>query len=245
VRGAALAACCLLAAGVAAAQTAPPDFAPGGPVTLGTVIDGTTLSLADGRVVRLASIDVPVAPAAGRATLERLIAGKGLELRYAGARTDRHDRVVAELFADGQWVEDELIQGGLARVRGTADNRVGLEALLADEDRARAGRLGLWRRPQFAVRDAANAARDAGTWQIVAGTVAAALRLEGGVALVFGADRAHAFRVSIGHESLKLCRAAGLDPLALEGARLRVRGFIDGTNRPTMEVIFPEQIERL
>jgi endonuclease YncB( thermonuclease family) len=240
-----VAACCLLVAGIAAAQTAPPDFAPGGQVTLGAVIDGITLSLADGRVVRLASIDVPLAPAAARAGLERLVAGKGLELRYAGARTDRHDRIVAELFADGRWVEDELIRSGLARVRGTADNRTGLDALLADEDRARSDRLGLWRRPRFAVRDAAEAARDAGTWQIVTGTVAAAQRLEGGVALVFGADRSHAFRVNISRESLKLCRAAGLDPLALEGARLRVRGFIDGTNRPTMDVAFPEQIERL
>jgi len=245
VRSAALAACCVLAAGIASAQTAMPEFEAGGPVALGAVIDGTTLSLADGRVMRLASIDVPLAPAAARAAVERLVAGKGLELRYAGARTDRRDRIVAELFADGHWVQDELIQQGLARVRGGADNRAGLETLLADEDRARTDRLGLWRRPQFAVRDAAEAARDAGTWQIVAGTVAAALRLEGGVALVFGADRAHAFRVNIGHDSLKLCRAAGLDPLTLEGARLRVRGFIDGTNRPTLEVTFPEQIERL
>ncbi|HUB96626.1 MAG TPA: thermonuclease family protein [Stellaceae bacterium] len=235
----------LVAAGGAIAGTATPDFAPGGPVALGRVIDGTTIALADGRVLRLASIDMPGSPAFARETLARLVSGKALELRYAGARTDRRDRVVAELFADGQWVEDELVRRGSARVHGTVDERLGLDALLADEDAARTDRRGLWARAQFAVRDAASAARDAGTWQIVAGTVAAVFREEGGAAIIFGPDRAHDFRVSLGHDAFQLCRAAGLDPLSLAGARLRVRGFIDGTNRPTMEVTFPEQIERL
>jgi endonuclease YncB( thermonuclease family) len=245
MRGAALAACCLLAAGAAGARTTLPDFAPGGPVALGAVIDGTTLSLADGRVLRLAGIDVPGDAAPARAALERLVAGKRLDLRYAGAATDRRGRVVAELFANGRWVERALIRRGLARVHGAADNRLGLAALLADEDAARTARRGLWRRAAFAVRDAADASRDAGTWQIVAGTVAEALPWDGGAALVFGPDRAAAFTVNISHESLRLCRDAGLDPLTLAGARLRVRGFIDGTRRPTIAVTFPEQIERL
>jgi micrococcal nuclease len=242
MQAAAIAACCLLAAG---AQAQVPDFAPGGPVTLAAVIDGTTISLTGGQVLRLASIDTPGGAPQTRAALSRLVTGRRLELRYAGARTDRHERVVAELFANGQWVERELVRDGAARVHGTSDNRLGLGELLADEAQARKDRRGLWRLARFAVRDASEAAHDAGTWQIVEGTVAEALRQEGGVQLIFGPDRATAFRVSLDRAALALCRTAGLDPFALAGKAIRVRGFIDGTTRPTLTVTFPEQIERL
>jgi hypothetical protein len=37
--------------------------------------------------------------------------------------------------------------------------------------------------------------------------------------------------------------AAGLDPKKLEGARVRVRGWIEERNGPRMEAVRPEQIE--
>ena len=123
--------------------------------------------------------------------------------------------------------------------------RVGLAALLAVEDQARQKRRGLWRRETFAVRDAGEAARDAGTWQIVEGTVVDVAHVEDGAFIHFGADWRTAFRAHLGRDAEKLCRAAGLDAKSLAGARVRVRGFIDGTRRPTIEVTFPEQIERL
>ncbi len=115
--------------------------------------------------------------------------------------------------------------------------------MLAAEAEARAARRGLWQRAAFAVRQADAAARDSGSFQIVAGTVADAARVGGTVYLNFGPDWHTAFAVRIGRAALKLCRDAGLDPMALKGARLRVRGFIDGKIRPVMDVSFPEQIE--
>lgn len=233
----------------AAARTKIPDFIAGGPVELGAVIDGETLNLADGRVVRLVGIDVPAAaPDLARRSkdaLARLVAGKPLELRFAGSAQDRHGRVMAQLFAGGRWVQRELLSRGLARVHGAADERLGLAEMLAAEDAARRARRGLWRSPLFAVRPAADAGADSGSFQIVTGTVADAAPVAGGVYVNFGADWHNAFSLHIGGDALKLCRAAGLDPLALTGARLRVRGFIDGTRRPTIEVTYPEQIERL
>ena len=44
---------------------------------------------------------------------------------------------------------------------------------------------------------------------------------------------------------MKLCRDAGLDPMALKGKRILVRGFIDGKVHPTIAITFPEQIELL
>jgi micrococcal nuclease len=243
----------LLIATAAVARTALPAFQPGGPVELRAVIDGGTLTLADGRALRLVGIEPPD-PArraerelAQRATaaLQKLVAGKPLELRFAGNRTDRNGRVLAELFAGGRWVQRELVRRGLARVRGAADNRLGLAELLAAEDAARQAGRGIWRLGAFAVRDAADAARDAGTWQIVAGKAEDVALVEGGAYVNFGPDWHTAFSLHIGHDALRLMREAGLDVKALKGERLRVRGFIDGTTRPTIEVSFPEQIEVL
>jgi len=228
-----------------------PDFAPGGPAELRAVIDGETLALADGRELRLADIETP--PTRGEAALARrakdafagLVTGVPLELRYGGVETDRHGRVVAQLFAGGRWVQRELVRRGLARVHGSADARLGLAALLAAEAAARKARRGIWRRPFFAVRAPDKAARDAGSFQIVEGVVIDTAAVAGGARVNFGPDWHTAFSLRIGAEARKACRAAGLDPLKLAGTRLRVRGFIDGTSRPTIEVTFPEQIERL
>jgi micrococcal nuclease len=237
----ALAAALLLVVFLGAAA---PDFQPGGAVELRAVIDGSTIALADGRTLRLVGIDTPDG-AQAKAALEKLVAGKALSLRFAGNGTDRNGRVLAALYAGKRWVQRELVRRGLARVHGAADNRLGLSELLATEEKARAAKRGLWRLRRYAVREAEDAARDAGTWQIVEGKVADAAQVEGGAYLNFGADWRNAFSIHMGRDAQKLAREAGLDPKALTGARLRVRGFIDGTRRPTIEVSFPEQIERL
>jgi endonuclease YncB( thermonuclease family) len=241
----------LVAAAPPAAQPSLPPFRPGGPVAVAKIIDGETLVLADGRILRLGGIETPPRRAAAalaaraRAALARLVARTPLTVAYAGAATDRHGRMVAQLFAGGTWVQQALLREGLARVHGAADERVGLTALLAAEAGARAAGRGLWRDPAFAVRDAAAARHDSGSFQIVAGTVAAAARVGGVVYLNFGPDWHTAFTLRIDHVAAKLCRAAGLDLMKLKGARLRVRGFIDGSIRPVMAVSFPEQIELL
>ncbi len=237
-----LAAAVLLALAAAAAAKSPaPDFTPGGAVTLARVIDGATIALADGRTVRLIGID----DLAGPAALDKLLAGKALELRFAETRSDRDGRTLAALYANGRWVERTLVARGLARVHGTADNRVGLAALLAAEAAARAAERGLWRQKRYAVRAAAAAAKDGGTWQIVEGTVAHVAFGEGAAFVDLGAREAGALSLRIDRAALALCRAAGLDPRALDGAHLRVRGFIDGTRRPVLDITFPEQIELL
>lgn len=241
MRAAFAAACLLVFAAGTNAREAPLAFTRGGAVALARVIDGNTIALADGRTVRLIGID----DLAGSAALEKLIARKPLELRFAETRTDRDGRTLAALYANGRWVERTLVARGLARVRGAADNRAGLTQLLAAEDQARRARRGLWRDRRYAVRAAAAVARDGGTWQIVEGWVAHVSSGEGAVFVDFGARDAGALALRIDRDALQRCRAAGLDPRALEGAHLRVRGFIDGTRRPVLDLAFPEEIEIL
>ncbi len=145
----------------------------------------------------------------------------------------------------GAGSQRELVRRGLARVHGTADDRLGLAALLATEEAARQAQRGLWQQARFAVRQATEVAADAGSFQLVDGTVVDAVAVQGGVYLRFGDNGSDALSLHVGGEALKLCRAAGLNLMSLKGARVRVRGFIDGDRRPLMEVSFPEQIERL
>jgi hypothetical protein len=117
--------------------------------------------------------------------------------------------------------------------------------MLALERRARRARRGLWADPGFAVRRAEEAGRYAGTIQIVEGAVVETARVDRQMFLNFAADWRTGFTVRIGGDALRLFRAEGIDPASYRGLRLRVRGFVDGGQRPSIEVTHPEQVEPL
>jgi micrococcal nuclease len=232
-----------------------PAFEPGETVTIGAVVDGGEVALADGRRVRLVGIEAPHPAAAharawpyaveAKAALEKLVVGRTVELRFAGNRRDRWGRVLAHLFVGKRWVQGEMIRRGLARVASAADNRVGVAELLAREERARQARRGIWRERFYAVRAADEAGRYAGSFQIVEGEVADIAVVEGQLFVNFGEDWRTAFSLRLAPETLRQFRAEGIGAASLKGARLRVRGWVRGSERPIIDVTHPEQIERL
>ncbi|HWE75956.1 MAG TPA: thermonuclease family protein [Stellaceae bacterium] len=231
---------------IAAPAFAAPAFTDGGAVDVARVVDGETLVLADERVMRLVAIDVPqrgALAAQAKAALAALIDGQALSVKFSGSASDRQGRVLAELYAGGKWVQGELLRRGLARVAGTADHRVGLPEMLKLERQARRYRRGLWAEPAYAIVPAAEAGRHAGSFALVTGTVAQLVNNSSGTLLVFGADQHNGFVLSVAPDVVKLCREAGLDPAALVGKAVLTRGYVDGTRRPTIAVMFPEQIE--
>lgn len=239
---------------LAAAAPAPlPALIDGGNGVVRRIGDAGEIELADGRQLVLVDIALPPPRTAGvlidraRSVLATLApAGSAITLRFAGAPQDRYGRVLAEGFVNGHWLQGELLQRGLARVEGRADERAGLTAMLAIEATARQARRGLWALRAFAVRRSDELSRrDTDAFQIVEGTATQAAKVGGAVYVNFGPDWHHAFTLRIAGPALRLCRAAGLDPLTLAGAALRVRGFVEGGRRPLMEITFPEQIERL
>ena len=243
----------LLASPPAAARL--PAFERGETAEVRSVVDGGDIVLADGRSVRLAGIELPRPAAAhgrawpfaaeAKAALEKLVLGRAVELRFAGNRRDRHGRVLAHVFVGKRWVQGEMLRRGLARVQSTADNRLGVDEMLAREERARQARRGLWRDPFYAVRVPEEAGRYAGSFQIVEGSLVDAAAVDGQLFLNFADDWRTAFSLRLAPETLRLFRAEGIDAAALRGERLRVRGFIRGSERPIIDVTHPEQIERL
>ena len=242
----------LLLAGAASAE----------PLRVTAVLDGDTLELEDGRLVRLAGIEAakpprsanpadgrvwPLAEAATRAlsdlALDRRV------LLHGPAPVDRHGRLLAHLVReDGLWLQSALLVRGMARVHTRPDARAYAAEMLAGEDAARNAGRGLWRSRVYAVREAADAdelTRDRDSYQLVEGVVLAVSKGGGETWLDFGADWRNDVTVHIGRAAMREVTRAGIDPLSYEGRRVRVRGWITLRNGPMIEITHPEQIERL
>ncbi|MHA6729527.1 thermonuclease family protein [Devosia sp. A369] len=228
------------------------------------VTDGDTVILDDGRVVRLIGTQAPklpldrpdfvtwpLAPEA-KAALQAIALNQKVRLGYGGETIDRYGRSLAHLFIDtpdGEiWAQQVMVAQGLARVYSFPDNRACLELLLAAEGRARLGGLGIWADPYYSVR-AADAPGDllarAGHYELVEGRILLADKTGGRVYLNFGRFWKEDFTAVIEAPALRLFAKAGIDPLVLEQALVRIRGWVDDRDGPRIEITHPEQIEVL
>ena len=237
-----------------------------GPVGVVTeVVDGDTVMLDNGLVVRMIGTQAPKLPLGregfvawpkaeqAREALVAMALGKRVRLGYGGQDVDRYERALAHVFVThegGQdvWLQQQMVAQGLARVYSFPDNRKCLPALYEVEGTARAGRLGIWTDPYYSVR-AADRPEEilarSGHYELVEGRVLLADEAGGRVYLNFGRYWKEDFTVVIEAAALRLFAQEGLDPLALEGALIRVRGWIDDRDGPRVEVTHPEQIEVL
>ncbi len=233
-----------LLAGAAAGQEAC-KLVPIGSAGIADVRDGRTLTLADGRELRLAAIE---APEKSRATLQALVGAGKLRLETLGAGRDRYGRVVAFAFAgeSRDSLQQALLAQGRARVSSRVGNRACAEGLLAAEREARAARRGLWADPNFAPLAAENLTgiqAKAGRFALVEGRVLSVRESGATIYMNFGRRWTEGFTVIILRRLGRTFAAAGLDPKALEGRRIRVRGFIERRHGPVIEAAHPEQIE--
>ncbi|HZF34357.1 MAG TPA: thermonuclease family protein [Candidatus Angelobacter sp.] len=237
------------AAGADANATDPAAIA-----VIAATIDGDTLQLADGRVLRLAAIMAPKdsesLAAAARAALATAV-GRQLRLEFGARQTDRHGRLLAQAWlstADGTkevWLQEMLLAQGFARVASTGDTRTLVPALLRIEAQARSAGRGLWADPAYRVRTPADAGDVVNSFQIVEGRVLTAARVHGGGYLNFGADYKTDFTLSFDGEALQRLQESGIDFKSLEGVRLRARGWLRYFNGPLIDITHPEQIEVL
>ncbi len=233
----------------------PPESA-----TATAVIDGDTLQLADGKILRLTGIEAPkrdLAPGdaamaqqaeAAEAALQVLIGGGAIALRSDAGRKDRYGRRLAQAFnGAGDWLQAALVVGGHARVRGDARNRLGLRTLLKLEAETRAAAQGIWRHPAFALRRADDPAlaRFAGSFQIIEGEVYAAAIVGGTGFINFSPDRETDLTLVLKKPALELCAQAMFDISALTSKPIRCRGWLDLYKGPRIDITHPEQIEVL
>ena len=231
--------------------------------TVTSVVDGDTLILDTGLVVRLVGVQAPhlalgrpglsdwPLAAEARATLAAIAEGRRVRLRHGGAEVDRHGRALAHVFLEdgsGAWVQREMLSQGMARVYSFADNRAVLPPLLTAEARARTERVGIWADPDYRVRRAerrGDFTDRAGRYELVEGRVIAAERSAGGLILSFGRGTGEDFGAVIDLRALRLFAGEGRSPARLVGLLVRLRGWIEGAAAPRMRLTHPEQIEVL
>lgn len=265
----------LLAMGPATEAAGEPPMTPDCGLTAGptqaiaAVIDGGSVRLDDGRVLRLAGIRAPEAsdaagldgewpPAtAAHAALVALVGGRSVALAYAGARADRYGRVLAHAFlrVDDMpvWVQGRMLADGHARVDSSPDDNACSTLLLAHEQAARQRGIGLWSHAAYQVRSANQPAeldRYVGTYQLVLGRIA---RISGSRNLVFaelastqvrpsesGRRREAAFRV-VWQQRLQPTDKEGRAPAV--GQEVLVRGWLERRAGPQIEIISAAALE--
>jgi micrococcal nuclease len=240
------------------------DLPPGQKATVAEVRDGETLALADGTIVRLINAKAPVAPLAARGdrpwpfvaeakqALTELASGAEVELRYGGAKADRHGRALAQVYVvkggERMWLQGELVSKGLARVYSFPDNHACVDDLLTREAEARAKGAGLWSGWAYRVLDAGNVerlGRLTRSYQLVEGVVAQVGESGGRLYLNFDKDWRKDFTILMERKDGEAFKAAGIDPKALAGKKLRVRGWVEWRNGPMIHATHAEQIELL
>lgn len=238
-----------------AAELAQPD---GGATSKLGAIDGQSLHLADGRVLRLASIVAPLRPLGvadpqpwpsadtARAGLQSILASSGAKLRlhYDKERSNRHGQIVAHAETaarhgskngGGIWLQRALLRAGWARVRTTPRNFAGAAQLYAAEDVARRSARGLWADGYYRVRCAAYH-RDIGEgFQVVVGRVVDVASVRNITYINFGASWRADFTIRIKGGAR---RKVGLEnpPEHLVGELIEVRGVVFQENGPMIDL---------
>ncbi len=223
------------------------------PLRGAAVIDGQSLKLADGQVLRLAGIVAPdarrteerQAAAQAKAALDALVRDRAL-VPATPDRRDRHGAMLSHVNdGDGRWVQGELLRAGLVRVWTRPDAPEKAAEMLALEAEARAAGRGLWALPYFAILTPETAAAGLDRFQIVEARVVEVARVRGTVYLNTAADWRSDFTARIERPALAAFAASGIELAALKDRRIRVRGWLRRYNGPFVDVTHPQQIEVL
>ncbi len=127
------------------------------------VIDGDTVELGDGRLVRYIGIDTPELrrkiggqwvedpqpfSQAARDANAKLVEGKTVRLEYDVETHDRYGRLLAYVYMDGAMVNATLLAGGYAQQMTIPPNVRHVEEFRRLVNEARDAKRGLWSAPR-------------------------------------------------------------------------------------------------
>jgi endonuclease YncB( thermonuclease family) len=226
------------------------------------VIDGRSFVLDDGREIRLASVEVPVAAdaagAASQAALASMVVGQSVALRGASDSPDRYGRIVAYATAgparaataagdrSKPSIAHAMLAEGHARVAAQVDDPECAKELRLHERVARFAKIGLWNSPQYAIIQARNLTglvAEQGRFAIVEGKVLSVRESGRTIYANFGRRWSQALTVTISKRQERMFAGSGLRPKDLENRQVQVRGWVEVRRGPQIEATRPEQIE--
>ena len=227
-------------------------------VKIAEVVDGTTLRLDGGRLLRLAGIEDPVAASPAANGRDALLAERvrswivqpspaSIAMVRAGP-DDRYGRLHAVLFdAGGHSLQTVLLGEGLVRVHILPGENGCLVKLLDEEQAARERTLGIWTSAEFAPRNASDPSlrQEIGLYELVEGRVDSVGVGKQAVFLNFGRRLRGDFTVIIAKQVAARLAEAGWLVDKLKARKVRVRGVIEESDGPAIRIFDPAHIELL
>jgi endonuclease YncB( thermonuclease family) len=237
---------CLAIAGAANAQSDRPRRVDDWGIISFETADG------EARTLRLAGIDLPRPGSPGhelamRALDAHLAETEPVVLVTGNAGEDRYGHLVADFDLGGLTLAEAMVRNGYAIVYTWPETRDTAIRLLPLERAAREAELGLWGAGILAVRspDPNNLALYLETVQIVEGRVISVGETNDRTYLNFGFDYRSDFTVSIAQQDVQRFADAGIELASLEGRIIRVRGWLQAINGPSISINHAERIEIL
>jgi hypothetical protein len=198
--------------------------------------DGRTLSLADGRELRLAAIEVTDK---SLTALQSLVEGRDVRLKQLSRERDRYERLVA-------FVQQVMLKQDQARVSARIGGKACADVLLSAEQTARMSHRGQWPTPispPCSQKILPGLRLRGGQFVLVEGKVLSVRENGATIYSNLGRRWTRDFIVTIPKRHRREFAAAGIDPNQLEGHPIRVRGWIEQHSGPVIEAAAPEQIE--
>ena len=229
-----------------AASAAPCQFESQGEGRVAGIVDARSVRLDDSREIRLTGIE-PTATT--KQALTSLLAGREVMLRSPDDTPDRYGRQGALVFVgeSDTSVQAMLLAQGDAIASAEITDKDCAAALMASEAEARRQKKGSWADPS-AIKNAESQddiLAEIGRFVVVEGKVLSVRQAGAMTYLNFGRNWTRGFAVTISKRTLPAFEAAGIVLKSLENRRIRVRGWIEGTTGPRIDVRLLGQVELL
>ncbi len=235
----------VLAAGHTA-FAAPCQFEAQGGGRVAGIVDARSVRLDDGREVRLIGIEPT---ASTRQALTSLLVGRDVTLRSTDDTPDRYGRQSALLFVGETEtsVQATLLTQGDALVSAEIADKDCATALMSSEAEARRQKKGNWADPS-AIKNAESPddiLAGIGRFMVVEGKVLSVRQAGAITYLNFGRNWTRGFAATISKRNLPAFESAGMTLKSLENRRVRVRGWVEGTVGPRIDIRLLGQVELL
>lgn len=233
------------------------------------VLDARTLRLKDGRLIRLAFLDLPPEGDAGNSPappLDALI-GQSIRVEAINPQPDRYGRLHGFVWRDGTpdanrdaaLLQTQLLFAGLARFSPAHAGQIAefcTKHLQNIENIARQAKAGLWDKSlensSFAIKNAESLAEIeavAGRFALIEGRVRSVRASNNVTYLNFGRYRIRGFAASVSAKAKTGLESGGQTLKSLEDKRVRLRGWIalpaSAGQGPRMTLELASQIEML
>jgi endonuclease YncB( thermonuclease family) len=228
------------------ALATPCQFESQGEGRVAAIVDARGVRLDDGREIRLAGVE-PTATT--KQALTSLLVGRDVTLRGADDTPDRYGRQGAFIFVGESYVSVQamLLAQGEAIVSAEIADKDCAAALMSSEAEARRQKKGSWADPS-AIKNAESPddiLAGIGRFLVVEGKVLSVRQAGAVTYLNFGRNWTRGFAVTISKRTLPAFENAGFTLKSLENRRIRVRGWVEGTTGPRIDVRLLGQVELL